>query len=226
VTTGAGAYPAELAVGVTRDRIRELSPAARSLHKAILRAFATAGRAPHPAALLPGHSPGALPRELHERDVIRLNDDGRIRSAYPFSGTPTAHVVAIDGGPTLYAMCAIDALGIGHMLGRNTVITSTDPVSRQTVQVNVQDGHAAWKPTTAVVFAGAETTPATCRPPTAAGTCVVAAADRCCGVTNFLTGPDTAQAWVAAHPDVSGVVLSQTQALRLGVDIFGRLLDD
>ena len=32
--------------------------------------------------------------------------------------------------------------------------------------------------------------------------------------------------WVGAHPDVSGVILTQGQALRLGVDIVGRLLDD
>ena len=43
---------------------------------------------------------------------------------------------------------------------------------------------------------------------------------------NFFTSSDTAQAWIAAHPQVSGVMLSQGQALRLGVDIFGRLLDD
>jgi hypothetical protein len=35
-----------------------------------------------------------------------------------------------------------------------------------------------------------------------------------------------ARAWLAGHPEVSGVVLSQEQALRLGVDIFGHLLDD
>jgi hypothetical protein len=43
---------------------------------------------------------------------------------------------------------------------------------------------------------------------------------------NFFTNRDTAARWCAAHPDVSGMTLSIQQALQLGVDIFGRLLDD
>jgi Alkylmercury lyase len=43
---------------------------------------------------------------------------------------------------------------------------------------------------------------------------------------NFFTGTESAEAWLAGHPQVSGVVLSQEQALRIGVDIFGRLLND
>lgn len=31
--------------------------------------------------------------------------------AYPFSAALTPHVVAIAGGPRVYSMCAIDALG-------------------------------------------------------------------------------------------------------------------
>jgi hypothetical protein len=42
---------------------------------------------------------------------------------------------------------------------------------------------------------------------------------------NFFTDADSAHDWLAAHPEVSGVVLDRTQALRLGVAIFGRLLD-
>jgi hypothetical protein len=46
------------------------------------------------------------------------------------------------------------------------------------------------------------------------------------GVENFFTSPASAQDWLASHLTVSGIVLSQGQALRLGVDIFGHLLDD
>jgi hypothetical protein len=162
--------------------------------------------------------------ELHDRDVVRLDEQGRIRAAYPFSGVPTAHVVSIEGGPTVYAMCAIDALGIADMLGRDTVISSTDPFSGEQIAVTVRDGHATWRPSTSVVHVGAEGSPEDCCSPGAES--VPAAADRCCGVMNFFADPETARAWIEAHPGVSGVVLSQPQALRLGVDIFGRLLDD
>src|SRR5262245_4448470 len=99
-------YPPELAVGVTSQRLAQVSPAARSVHRAILRAFAVTGTPPDPATLA---APEVL-RELHDRDVVRLEEHGLIRAAYPFSARPTPHVVAVDGGPSVYAMCAVDAL--------------------------------------------------------------------------------------------------------------------
>jgi hypothetical protein len=43
---------------------------------------------------------------------------------------------------------------------------------------------------------------------------------------NFFTDPASAHAWISAHPHMTGVMVTKEQALRLGVDIFGRLLDD
>jgi len=137
-------------------------------------------------------------------------------------------VVAIDGGPTAYAMCAVDALGIADMLGTGVTISSVDPTSGDEVTVTIHRGHATWRPVTTVVFTGADTTaePAGDGCPSGGAGCAVAAADRCCGVMNFFTSADTASEWLAAHPQVSGVVLTKEQALRFGVDIFGHLLDD
>jgi hypothetical protein len=42
---------------------------------------------------------------------------------------------------------------------------------------------------------------------------------------NFFTHPDRADSWLAAHPDVTGEGLSRERALRLGVSVFGDLLD-
>jgi Alkylmercury lyase len=228
------AYPPQLAVGVTRDRIADVSPAARQLHRTILRAFARTGHAPDPATLPKpaGEDVGGLLAQLHEHDVLRLDEQGSIRTAYPFSGAPTPHVVAVDGGPAMYSMCAVDALGIHAMLGRDTLVTSVDPQSGESVEVVIRRGQAMWRPATALVFVGSDTTASAvpgagcCPADGSTRACTVAAADRCCGVMNFFTSTDSARAWMAAHPQVSGVVLSQEQALRLGVDIFGRLLDD
>lgn len=232
MTVPTPSYPPELAVGVTSDRITTLSLRARAVHRAILTAFATTGQAPDQAALArirpAGLDVAAVLAELHERDVIRLDEQARIRAAYPFSAVPTAHVVTIDNGPTVYAMCAIDALGIADMLDRDITITSADPETGQPVDVSVKDGQATWRPYTAVVYVGSTTpaaTPVDCCPPTEAGdACAAPAAERCCTVMNFFAHPDTATAWQARHPEVSGVVLSQDQALRLGADIFGPLL--
>src|SRR5690606_32750228 len=116
-------------------------------------AFAESGRPPDRASLdafAPGGQDVAvLLTELHERDVIRLDERGAIQAAYPFSAVPTPHLVAIDGGPTVYAMCAIDALGIAQMLGRDTAITCTDPVTGEHVSVSSRGGGSTWTPETA-----------------------------------------------------------------------------
>ena len=67
---------------------------------------------------------------------------------------------------------------------------------------------------------------ACCPRDTAEQPCSVAAADLCCRVMNFFTDPGCAHAWITAHPQVDGVVVTGDQAVRLGVDIFGRLLHD
>ncbi len=231
MTGGMAGRPTQLAVGVTSERIRAVSPAARTVHKAILRAFATTGAAPAAVTLAgaapAGHEFAALLGELHERDVVRLDEYGGIRAAYPFSAVPTAHTVAITSGPTVYAMCAIDALGISDMLGRAVTIASTEPTSGEPVRVSVAGGQAVWWPDTAVVVDGADATGiGDCCPPDDGGECAMPAADRCCGVMNFFTSALTADAWLTAHPQVTGVILTREQALRLSVDIFGHLLDD
>jgi Alkylmercury lyase len=230
VTNDVDRYPPELAVGVTSSRLATVSAAAREVHRAILRSFAATGHPPETASLV--HATPAdchldtLLAELHDRDVIRLHDEGGVWAAYPFSAGPTAHMVAIAGGPTIYAMCAIDALGVAGMLGRDTAITSTDPGSGEQVRVSVHNGRATWHPDTAVVFVGSDTSARGDRSPSDDESSAVPAADRCCGVMNFFPSLANARSWLADHPEVSGVVLGKEQALRLGVDIFGRLLDD
>ncbi|WP_157631907.1 organomercurial lyase [Catelliglobosispora koreensis] len=231
--TGQVPYPAELAVGVTRDRISTVSAAARTVHKQILGWFAAHGHAPSRAELSGSRVSGAeldgLLDELHDKDVIRLDADGAIRAAYPFSGVPTAHVVAVDGGRAVYAMCAIDALGIARMLGRDVTITSRDPYTGANVTVSIQDGQPQWEPASTVVFVGSDTNTAVagrtgdCCPPEGES-CSAAAADRCCGVMNFFASTTSAQDWWQANPAAAGHVLTQAQALQLGNDIFGDLL--
>jgi hypothetical protein len=131
--TASSWYPPELAVGVTSERIAQVSPAARTLHQAILRAFAAIGHAPDLAALA-GTAPAVGPLDvllakLPEQDVVRRDAHRQIRAAYPFSATPTAHAVAIAAGATVYAMYSIDALGIAHVL-RQDVTPTPAPATR------------------------------------------------------------------------------------------------
>ncbi|MHA2031175.1 MAG: organomercurial lyase [Candidatus Kariarchaeaceae archaeon] len=65
--------------------------------------------------------------QLDQFDVIHLSTDKMvIEAAYPFSASNTAHRVVLkkDGYKPVYAMCSIDALGIGFMLNCDTSIES------------------------------------------------------------------------------------------------------
>jgi hypothetical protein len=87
---------------------------------------------------------------------LRLGADGRVAVAYPFSATPTPHVVRLPAGVTAYAMCAIDGLGIASMLGAPVEIRSSDPVTGAAIAVRVpaSGDDAEWDPDSTVVLAG------------------------------------------------------------------------
>jgi hypothetical protein len=159
-----------------------------------------------------GLDPRAVLRRLAEDDLVAVDEAGQLVAAYPFSPTPTAHVVEV-GGVRMYAMCAVDALGIPAMLGRDATITSTDPQTGQPVAVTVTGGVAVFDPPETVVVYAA----------TGTGRRSV---DTCCSTINFFCHPASAQAWIAAHPHLIATVLDRDAAVALGRDIFGPLLHD
>ena len=188
----------------------------RAVYQAVLRAFAETGRPPGPGELEDtvgwrGLAVGQVLAGLAAADVLGLDCQGRIRMAYPFSACPTPHVVAIAGGPRVYSMCAIDALGIPVMLGTDAVITSSDPLTGAPVTVTFCGGQAIWNPADAVVFAGC----ADCDGPSEQVSC---------GYLNFFASPTAARQWASEHPDITGSVLDQASAEALGAQICGSLL--
>lgn len=57
---------------------------------------------------------------LAAEDLAHVESDGgSVVVAYPFSGRPTDHVVEMTDTPRIHAMCAIDALGVPLMAGRD-----------------------------------------------------------------------------------------------------------
>jgi hypothetical protein len=128
--------------GIT-SRQERLPGALRDLHRAVLGRFLATGAAPtarwlKQAAADLGLGPDAA-AALAAADVVHLSN-GLVTVAYPFSGTPTPHRVELDDTPAVYAMCAIDALGLPAMTGRDGRITSAEPLDGQPVQVTVRDG--------------------------------------------------------------------------------------
>lgn len=200
-----------------RRAVTALGAEARLVHLRVLDQFAETGRPPSRADLERvardrGIDPAPALAELSERDVVAFDPSGEIRAAYPFSPTPTGHLVGWPGGPTVHAMCAVDALGISAMLGHPVTITTTEPDTGHAIAVDVDADRARWTPDTAVVFAGH--TGGTCCP----------SVDRTCGHINFFTSHRAARDWAARHPDVAGSVLDQHQALAAGIAEFGALL--
>ncbi|MER6099966.1 organomercurial lyase [Streptomyces sp. NPDC001728] len=86
-------------------------------------------------------------------------------------------------------MCAVDALGVPAMLGRDAVIFSSDPVTGEPVTVTSTGGTTVWEPASAVVFVGRRGFSGT-------------AEAVCCDPLNFFTSPASATTWPKRHPDV------------------------
>jgi hypothetical protein len=189
----------------------------RGLHRAVLRRFLDAGTAPaldwvRQAAAELGLGDSAV-AELEAADLVH-SDGGVVTVAYPFSGTPTRQQVELDGFPAVYAMCAIDALGIPVMAGRDGRITATDPRDGAPVVVSVRSDQWQWTPAgTVVVFA-----------------CTADCGTDCevwevtCPNTTFHASRDSAQDWLAARPGLDGQILDQQAAIHRGRRNFGPLL--
>jgi hypothetical protein len=201
------------ALSAWRGAARPADPVERAVHHAILRAFATGGGPPSTAELTTvaaeyTQSTQEILARLHTADVIRLDASGAIASAYPFSAAPTRHRVQIAGGARVYAMCAIDALGVPAMLDTDVRIESADPVSSEPITMTIHNQAVTAHPATTVVFVGTQSSQGP-------------SADTCCNFLNFFTDRHTAQRWTDAHPHVSGGILDLADAQQLGKHICG-----
>lgn len=188
----------------------------------------------------------ALARMAQQDLVQRDPATGVIRAAYPFSGVPTPHLVTLLSNPSesadgsditpvqLYAMCALDALGIPLMLRRDALVTSADAITGEAIRVTVRQARAAevspdakgdasgldgwraiWEPSTAVVFARPEEHE--CEGGVAAGSC--------CPITNFFVTKEQAEQWAEGHGSAEDVVLTQDEALHRARSLFAGVLE-
>jgi hypothetical protein len=197
-------------------RIAPAERGLRAVHQAVLRSFVHTGVAPGLPSLARHAAPFEVSQvlvELADGDFLCLDQDGQITAAYPFSAVPTRHRVRISGGPAVFAMCAIDALGVSAMAGVPVVIESADPSTGEPVTVHVDGSASRWDPATAVVYVGR----------TGDG-CAGPSASVCCGYMNFFATRAAAAAWAASHPQITGGILGQARALQTGIGIFGQLL--
>jgi hypothetical protein len=176
-------------------RLDGCPPAYRELHRNTLRAF-LAGRVPEFAT---AHEEAI--RELERRDVLWLDRGSRrVAVAYPFSGTETAHAVQVSA-TRVFAMCALDALGIPFLAGEPATVHSSDPATGQRITVHI-DPAGSWdsNPEGAVVTASVSGSGPS--------------ASCCCPHVNFASNGDRA----------AGRVLEMADAIKLGRKLFGSAL--
>jgi hypothetical protein len=199
-------------------RQRALTPPLRDLHRRILRHFADHATAAGPQLLaewahdLEVNLETAL-GQLVGADLVETEPNRRERllGAYPFSAIARGHTVQIEGGPTVQAYCAVDALGISSMLGREVIVTSRDPHTGEPIRVVVTESQTIWQPDTTVMVLG---TSSSCEP----------SAHCCrCPYINFHSSAANAHAYLQAR-DLTGPILTQTQALDLAAFLFDELL--
>ncbi|MGD9891766.1 MAG: alkylmercury lyase family protein [Dehalococcoidia bacterium] len=203
---------------MTYARAEQLTADDATFYQTILREFPRRGGPPDAAWLAAEAAARGLDAEatlahLAQHDlIVRDPATGTIRSMYPFSAAPTPHRVSVEGARPVYAMCAVDALGIPFMLERDAVIESLDPTTDMPIRVEVRGGEARWEPPTAAVL--------TASIEEAQGPKAIS----CCPVINFFATAEAAEAYRAAHPAVAGRVLTQEEAVAHGKRYFGGLL--
>jgi len=197
-------------------RRRRLSKPELELYFWILRRFRTQGR-PSDAEIGEAAKRHGLDAEhalerLAREDLVHRDRDSQIAVAYPFSGRPTAHRVRFPGGHEVFAMCAIDALGIAPMFREPIEVSSQDPLSGDEIRSRVEpDGDADWWPPSAVVVAGVLDRQG--------DSCAC-----CCPVLNFFASTENAERWLAEHPEVRGDVITMQEAIVAGRAVFGDVL--
>ena len=129
--------------GSIADRQERLPGPLRELHRAVLRRFLATGAPPtarwlRQAAADAGLDASAVD-DLADADAVHVVN-GVVTVAYPFSGTPTPHRVELDGQPAVYAMCAIDALGMSAMLGHPVTITAARRCTKSAANAGSRSG--------------------------------------------------------------------------------------
>jgi hypothetical protein len=164
VSTTRALSPAEAISHADHDTA--LAPEARRLHRSLFEAVLATGSVPSVREL--ADRLGTMEEAIHSglvalvgADYLALDASGDVSCLYPFSTTPTSHVIVINGQQR-YAMCAIDALGIPAMLGQELDIGGGCAVCNRPITLRVGPGTivAATPPEAMVVARRDEAEPA------------------------------------------------------------------
>jgi hypothetical protein len=143
---------------------------------------------------------------LDQMDVIHLDNAKKaIVAAYPFSANRTSHCVTlnIEDYKKIYAMCAIDALGICFMFNCGVSINSTCYHCGEEVEIDIEDNQIfLLKPKKVVVWCDTEYS--------------CCAATSICKNINFFSSEKHFAEWQSGQPTRKGDLLQIQEAFYLG----------
>ncbi len=119
----------------------------KQVHREIIREFPIRGRAltiDELAEILKHLSVADIRQALNDLEkedaIFRDHKDGEIVAVYPYSPSKTKHRVTFDDGTKVWAMCAIDALGIHFMTKQDITIDSVSQQSGYAIRIRLEKG--------------------------------------------------------------------------------------
>ncbi len=201
------------------DRLRagRLTKQEDRVRREVLRSFAS-GATPKLITLaeqsrIPPVQIQQILRRLASMDLLVLDTIGdTVLAAYPFSSIPTPHRVRVVGRE-VFALCAVDALGIPAMLQETASISSQCGYCESPVEIEARPEQLTrYLPPKAVVWFA-----------TSEDDCCPVAESRCPNISFFCSG-DHLEAWRRVKGQPSGILLSLSEAFEAGRVIFGSLL--
>ena len=87
-----------------------------------------------------GMNVSSVLKGLIDKGLAATQDDGGVAGVYPFSALPTNHRVKFDNRKSVYAMCAIDSLGIAYELEKDVAISSSCSHCKRNISIEIVEG--------------------------------------------------------------------------------------
>ena len=164
---------------------------------------------------LPNEEVIIILNKLDRLDAIHLNSDNNIiDAAYPFSDSKTSQMVTFKGKgyKSIYAMCAIDALGVCFMFDCDVTIVSKCYHCDERINIDIKDNEIILlKPNNIVVWCDMEYS--------------CCAATSLCKNINFFSSKFHFIEWQKGKPTRKGHLLQIQEAFYLGKLFFENRLD-
>lgn len=131
--------------------------------------------------------------ELERKDfLLRKKGTQEIISIYPFSLAPTEHQIFLEDGKKLFAMCAVDALGMPLMFNNDIKIVSQCEECKQEITIKIKNGEIVSMSHPNIMIWSPKRQEA--RP-----------AETCCPRVNFFCSKEHVEEWEAKNTELARI---------------------